>query len=604
MFIRESKTTNKKTGKVYVKHTLVESIRTEKGPRQRIIMTLGKLKLDRSLWKDLANGLDFYLNGNHKLEELSLFDLDENLLNELTQLRAVISHKKEREHNQKNLEPTPTKVIEQVNINSLTVTESRSLGPELVVYNTWKQLEFDKILIDCGFNKRELALAASVIWGRMIVPGSDLKTWRWVRESSSISDFFEADINKVHKDRIYEITDKLLEHKDVLEERLYKRQCEIFKTENTLFLFDLTNFYFEGKGEGNELAKRGKSKEKRSQNVLVSLALIVDQYGVPVKSKVYSGNVGEPQTLKEILEECGLIGSEHDFLTKPTLAMDRGIATKENIDFIKSHKFPYTVIERANTTKEFSSHFESNEGFKVITDAKGQKIHLKKVDNKVLCRSESRSEKETAMISKKVGRIIADLDKLEKSIAKGSIKDEVKIQQRIGKIRERHKGFDKLFEVHFDVDSHTISYSKKNQGTKLEGCYIIEHSQIEGDAEEIWRIYTTLTKVEAAFRSMKTDLGTRPVYHQGAERTQAHLFLSILAYHMLVNIERRLQETGCHQQWSTIRTQLDTHTRNVIQWENEKEEVQFKKISSTPEPVHFNIYQRLKIKNPLKDFRY
>ena len=607
MFIRESKTTNKKTDKVYIKHSLVESVRTERGPRQRLVMSLGKLDLDRDQWKDLALALELFLNGEHDLEHVSLYGLTKDLLAEITRQRAVIGHHQSRltkqsEDQGKSSQKSNNKNIQAVDLNTLSVSESRSLGPELLAHDAWKSLEFTSLLSDCGFNAKEVALAAAVIWGRLIQPGSDLATCRWLRESSSLADFFDADISRVHKDRIYSIADKLLAHKDKLEEYLYQKQCDLFNHQKTLFLFDLTNFYFEGKAAKNELAKRGKSKEKRSQNALVSLALIVDEHGFPVKSEVFEGNVSEPSTLKDILKSCGLLeDKEGDLPFRPILAMDRGIATNENIALIKELKFPYTVIQRANKTSEFKDEFAKMEGFKQIRDTKNQTIHLKKIGNQVLCRSEAREEKEKAMREQKITRATKDLDKLAKSISAGRIKKISTIHERLGRIKKTYSGFDKLFELNLAKDHSALNYKIKESPAHLTGCYIIEFDGIEGNEELIWRTYTTLTQVEAAFCSMKTDLGTRPVYHQGAERTKAHLFLSILAYHLLANIEHRLVLAGKPQKWHKLRLSLQNHRRSTLQWKDEAGEINFKKLSSLPEPVHMDIYHHLAIKNPLKD---
>ena len=607
MFIRESKTKNKKTGKVYIKHSLVESVRTERGPRQRLVMSLGKIELDRSQWKDLALTLELYLNGEHQLDHLSLYDLSEELIDEITRQRLVIGHHQLRLEQQEEAKSEVSdkqakKDIQQIDTNTLTVTQSRSLGPELVAHDAWKSLDFSSLLHDCGFNAKEVALAAAAIWGRLIQPGSDLSTWKWLRESSSLADFFDADISRVHKDRIYSIADKLLASKDQLEEQLYQKQCDLFNHQKTLFLFDLTNFYFEGKAEGNELAKRGKSKEKRNQNALVSLALIVDEHGFPVKSEVFEGNVGEPSTLKEILSSCGLLEEKQDELPfRPILAMDRGIATKENIALIKELHFPYTVIQRANKTPEFKDEFTQMEGFKQISDAKGQTIHLKKIGNQVLCRSDAREEKEKAMREQKIKRASKDLDALLKSISSGRVKKSTTIHERLGRIKKTYSGFNKLFALHLAEDHSSLTYTVKPAETHLTGCYIIEFDGIEGNEELIWRTYTTLTQVESAFCSMKTDLGTRPVYHQGAERTKAHLFLSILAYHLLANIEHRLLLAGKAQKWHKLRLSLQSHRRSTLQWKDESGSTFFKKLSTLPEPVHMDTYSQLAIKNPLKD---
>ncbi|SVD75661.1 uncharacterized protein METZ01_LOCUS428515, partial [marine metagenome] len=217
---------------------------------------------------------------------------------------------------------------------------------------------------------------------------------------------------------------------------------------------------------------------------------------------------------------------------------------------------------------EFREHFEKMEVFKTITDSKGQKIHLKKLEKQVLCVSESRAEKEQAMHDKKVTKTQSELEALGKSIASGRLKDRDTIRERIGKIKGKCSGFDKIFELEFSEDYKKLTYKTKPGTDFYVGCYVIEHDGVDGCEETIWRLYTTLTKVENAFRCMKTDLGTRPVYHQGAERTKGHLFLSILAYHMLANIDHRLLKQGSPMRWNKIRETLQSHRRSVVQWKD------------------------------------
>jgi transposase len=603
MYIRESKTKNKKTGKVYIKHTLVESVCTERGPRQRMILTLGRLTIEKAYWKDLALALEACLTGTEEVEYLAFYTLPEAVISEISYLKEVAMNYK-RKQASKNDSPSKEKVYQEIDVDSVKTCETSTLGPELVANQAWELLGFDKILAECSFSPKERARAAAVIWGRLIQPGSDLLTWRWLREQSCMSEFFEVDISRVHKDRIYEISDKLLANKDFLEKTLYERQNEIFPGRNTLFLFDLTNFYFEGRCEGNELAARGKSKEKRKENPLVSLALMVDQDGFPVKSKVYEGNVGEPKTLKEVLRESGLLDDES--LYKPTLAMDRGIATKENIALLREYNFPFVVIERADRRSDFKQEFIDLEGFETITDSKGQPIQIKKIGKKVLCRSEARRTKENAMSERWIKNAVSDLNQLKKSVDKGTFKKAEVIKARLAIICKRYCRFDDIFTLTHEADN-PISYTMTDIVEKedsLHGCYVIECDKVEGDAQLIWRTYTTLTKVESAFRSMKTDLGTRPVYHQGAKRTEAHLFLSILAYHMLINIEHRLKAKGNNSSWKTIRQALSNHCRTTVQWTNKEEEIWQKRTSDTPGTVARQIYCKLQIKNPLPDHVY
>jgi len=632
MFIRESKTTNKKTGKIYIKHSLIESVRTERGPRQRVVMTLGRLSLDRSLWKSLAFALESYLNGEQEAEHLDMFSLPQDLVEAIVFQRAAINSKRKVAAAVKD-EPAkdkkPSKMIQQIDVNSINAVENRSLGPELVAHNAWELLGVEELLRDCGFNDKEIALSASVIWGWLINPGSDLATWRWLREKSSMSDFFEADISRIHKDKINGIADKLLKHKDTLESKLYQRQSDLFSKGDTVFLFDLTNFYFEGNADGNKLAHRGKSKEKRSQNTLVSLALIVDEHGFPVRSKVFEGNISEPKTLEEVLKECGLLDKsvkgELPFL--PVLAMDRGIATKDNIAFVREKGFPFTVIERADKTKEFRKEFQSLEGFTQIKDSKGQTIHLKRIGSKVLCMSEARAEKEQAMLDKKIKKACRQLNSLAKSVTKWHVTETAgmavsdkkkskskkepqtvseRFHESLGKIKKSCSCFDKLFAYQFDEKEGTFSYQvvDDKEIAKLCGAYVIEYDKIDGSEEDIWRLYMTLNNVENAFRSMKSDLGTRPVYHHSAERTKAHLFLSILAYHMLRNIEYRYAEHGDAKRWSSLKETLSTHQRTRLTWADSDGQKWFKHHSARPEIKHNDIYFKLNVKNKLADHVY
>jgi transposase len=603
MFIRESKTKNKKTGKVYIKHSLVESVRTERGPRQHVVMTLGRLSVDREHWKKLATALEAFLSGKEELMYLAGFELSEEVLSEIARTRAVArTHTGRLSAAITTANSTLAPVYQEVDVMSVQCSDARTLGPELAAHQAWELLEFDELLGRCGFSPREQALAATVIWGRMIQPGSDISTWQWLRERSSLSEFFEADISRVHKDQVYKIADKLLLHKDQLEEELYERQCAMFSGRESLFLFDLTNFYFEGRCLENELAKRGKSKEKRQQNPLVSLALLVDQDGFPVRSKVYKGNVSEPMTLKEVLSGCGLLDSESLF--RPTVAMDRGIATQANIALLREYNFPFVVIERADRRHQYADEFIKREQFDTIEDSKGQKIHLKKMGDQVLCTSETRKEKEQAMADRWITKAEEDLKKLQQSVLKGHFKKSEIILDRLDKIKTRYPKFDESFAANYVEADKTLTYQQtenEDDPGRLHGCYVIEFDQVEGDAESIWRTYTTLTRVEAAFRSMKTDLGTRPVYHQGGKRTEAHLFLSILAYHMLINIEHRLKAVGENMRWHTLREHLASHQRSTIIWTNKEKETWSKRVSGTPEMRHLQIYGKLGITNPLKD---
>ncbi len=297
MFIREYVTYNKKTDTRYITHRLVEAIQTEKGPRQRIIMHLGTLLLPKSEWRHLAKVLESRLAGQVSLFEEEFPAIAAAADRAFEHFRFIQSERQERSAQKENRE------LVQVDVQSIGAGYSRSLGPELVASSFWDRLDFDQILTSSGFDVKELSLAKAVILARLLAPDSDYGTWRWLGQRTALAEMLPVDLTTVGKDAFYEIADDLYSRKEQLEKSLRDREVTLFSIDATLFLFDLTNAYFEGSCLKNDLAERGKSKEKRSDCPLVTLALVVDQLGFPVFSQIYSGNQSEPKTLTDILDE-------------------------------------------------------------------------------------------------------------------------------------------------------------------------------------------------------------------------------------------------------------------------------------------------------------
>jgi transposase len=620
MFIREYVTFNKKTNTRYVTHRLVEAIQTEKGPRQRIIMHLGTLALPKSEWRKLAKVLESRLAGQLSLVEAESPTIAEAADKAFDHYRFIQSQREDRASQKENRE------IVQVDVNSITTGYSRSLGPELVANSYWDRLDLDKILTSSGLNLKQLSLAKAVVIGRLVAPDSDYGTWQWLTQRTALSEMLPVDLTTAGKDAFYEIADELFHRKDLIEKRLREREITIFSITTTLFLYDLTNTYFEGTCQKNELAKRGKSKEKRSDCPLVTLALVVDQLGFPVFSQIYSGNQSEPKTLGDILDELCKEGGPLFNKHRPTIVMDRGIATKTNLDLLKTMEYPYIVVERREVEKDYIKEFETvRETFERIdlsrkeSPKKGNNnletaraVYVKKIPLedgcRVLCYSEGREQKERAINALQERRFLDALERLQKSVAKGSIRLVEKVAVRVGRLEERYSSAASRFDIIAHTDDtekkvETLTVVKKaieKERITINGCYVIETSHKDMAATEIWRSYITLTQVEGAFRSIKTDLGMRPVYHQIAERTKAHLFVSVLAYHLLVSIEHSLRLKGDHRRWSTIRDQLSTHQRNTIIFTDADDKIHHVRVSGTLEKEHREIYSLLEVKNPLK----
>jgi transposase len=291
-------------------------------------------------------------------------------------------------------------------------------------------------------------------------------------------------------------------------------------------------------------------------------------------------------------------------------------------------RYPYIAIERRETEKDYMNEFESvKETFERIEtsehkdriDAKTTEsdtnskcaVYVKKVSFeegcRLLCYSEGREQKELAIHTLKEKRFLEDFTRLQNSIAKGTIRMKEKIAHRVGRINERHASASHKYDIIMELDSTgnkvvTLKAVKKPDDAKkvsLFGCYVIETSHKDMSAKEVWKYYMRLANVEKAFRSMKSDLGIRPVLHQTAERTKAHLFISVLAYHLLISIEFELRKQGDSRSWATIREQLSTHQRNTVILTDAGNNIHHVRVSGMPEPEHQEIYRLLKVKDPL-----
>ena len=620
MFIRENKTKNKRTGDVYIKHVLVESVRANGQPRQRVVMGLGRLDLPRREWKKLAHALECQLSG-----QITLLEVNDKYIEDLA--LSLVSNNKLS----KRLDILETGAVQSdagngvsIDLGSVSTEKSRSVGAELVCQDTWGLLNFDEILKDCGFSQNQKAVAKALIFGRLISPGSERHTIEWFQKRSALSEIPECAVINTDKNIFYEIGDKLYENKDKLEEFLYKRQESLFPSNDfTVFLYDLTNTYMEGSCLSNSLAKRGHCKSKRSDCPLIALSVVVRNDGLLVTSHIYKGNQGEPETMTDMLNRLeSMFGydSPQLVLEKPTIIMDRGIATSDNVKILQERGYPYTVITREDQTEEYLEEFETARDTFEQIDALSHKftaygdenhVYVKKIGQdgdatcKVLCLSDGKAHKEDAIASKKDKRYLTDVEALSRSIQKGNIKNIDKIKAKLANHIKKHKTvadkYNAVIIQNADGKAQRIEVTPKStEPNPLSGCYVIESTHTELSAVEIWKLYMTQVHVESSFRAMKSELGMRPVYHQGDDRSAAHLFITVLAYHILSVIERRLAQLKDSRQWQTVRDVLSTHTRVSVVMKDYDGNIYHHRASGKPEDVHQDIYKKLGVKDPTK----
>ncbi len=542
MFIR--KDSHKKSGKEYITYKLVESTRTEKGPRQITLLNLGvDFSVPQSSWKDLCHLIEQSLRDS---VQLSFFPGNPELARTAEKLAQQIINRKLKGSFKDIPDIDP---FVEVDPKSLKNSQVRTVGGESICLDMIRQLDLEKKLLELGFNNKQLGLALGTIIGRLLSPGSDRSTFWWLQNQSALGELIGFDFNKTSLNRFYEVADLLLTKKKKIESFLYKKERDLFCTRESILLYDLTNTFFEGSGKYNDKAKRGRSKEKRSDAPLVTMGLVIDADGFPLRSEILDGNVSEPSTLSFML---GKLTPKQVSIEKATVVLDAGIATAANLEWLNSHHYDYIVVSR-------NKPFMPEEGeFEVIRDDPDNQVKVKLFKSvetdgwELYCHSTKREQKENAIKTLFQQRLEDELKKVDKALhSKNGTKKYDKVLQRVGRLKERYKKVAGLYQIEVKPDqdrnkaiSVEWTINKDKESKKLTGVYCLKTNKEEANARELWETYIMLTKIEAAFLSMKSTLGLRPVYHQKERRVDAHLFVTLLAYHVMHSINFRLRKAG------------------------------------------------------------
>ncbi len=607
MYIKKIKKSNKNSSKVYEYLHLVENIRTEKGPRQRLILNLGSVNIPSDQHKELANCIESLLTG-----QKALFSVDPEIekiatkaSNKIRTRRSEITMTDKKE----SLEsPQASSVYEQVDVLSLQASQLRSLGPEYVCHSIWNELRFNDVLFASGVSKHMLPVLEAQVIGRLTSPGSERHTHKWIEDLSAIWELTGKPL-KYSLSSLYRAGYTLFECKESLERHLSKQEKEIFSLPERMCFFDLTNTYFEGQMAENPKAKRGRSKEKRRDCKLLTLALVIDEHGFPKYSKLYPGNQGESKTLKQIIES--LVVANPALAKNRTVVMDAGIANAENIEYLKRNKFHYIVVNKGK--KDFST--DDTDQMEIIRKTDDCTIEVKRFEKDgevlLLCHSTAREGKDYGIRNRQETIFLERLQYFHDGLSqKNRTKSYPKILEMIGRLREKYPKASKLYDIevvpeagaHKKTKATAVLWNKRDKYkeiSKFDGCYVLRTDRLDLSDTEIWETYIMLTQIEGAFRSMKSHLGLRPIFHQNEKSANAHLFISVLAYHILHTIEYKLRQHGENRCWASIRESLSTHQRLTIEYnvkKNHKIVRQHMRVCSQPEPDHKNIYRLLGLK--------
>ena len=553
MFIRRTKTRSAaNSGKAYYSYRLVESRREGDRVRQITLLNLGRhFDVAQKDWPDLCSRLDQIVGNQAPLITVSL---DQGVEAVAQQIAAQLVARQPAD--------TARPEYAEVDVHSLEQVNPRSVGVEHVALDALRQLGLDALLEELGVPQITRKMITAQVVGRMAAPGSERATWKWLKDTSALEELIGLSFANLSVMRLYRAADVLLKHQDRIEDHLFRRVQDLLGFETTVTLYDLTNTYFEGQAKNIGKAKRGKSKEKRTDCPLLTLGLIVDGSGFVRRSRVFPGNAVEWRTLKEMLE--GLSAPPGALVV-----MDRGLATKENLEWLREEGYRYLVVSREGLRL-------TPQGDQVVTTAQGDEVHVMKVTDeaageaRLYCHSTLREAKERAILERSCKGLEGDLDKIRASLDKPRVdKRPEAIHQRVGKLRQRHSRVARHYSIQLVTDDKELCVTnlvweqKPQPGSMLSdpGVYCLRTNETSWDESTLWHTYMTLTDLESVFRSMKSELGMRPIYHFKEQRCDAHLFISVLAYQCVQFIRRRLKARGISHSWSTLRATLDNQRR-------------------------------------------
>ncbi len=595
MFIRKKKGAYK--GKTYINYQLVESVRTPQGPRQRVICSLGNLKARPwHEWLKLAHKVECALVG-----QMDLLETDDREVAEIVKSIELNQRRNQREL----LKQQDDDEIVAVRVNEIGTEQHREAGAVHVGYQFWKRLGFDEILAELGLDERARTLTCLMTMNRLFSPTSENAMPDWIRRTA-LGDILGVNLDRLAKDALYRNLDELYPHRMSIEASLAERERTLFNLDQTIFLYDLTSTYFEGAASQIPKAKHGYSRDKRPDCKQVVVGLVVNRDGFPLAHEIFEGNIRDHKTLPEMLD---LLGKRVRLEAGSTVVVDRGMAFDENLEQIRARDLRYIVASRQKERDQWLGEFEDGHGFETIELTSSPtnpsqkktpvKVKMKRTDNEthVLCLSAGRKEKDRAIRVKQEKRLLADLARLEKRVMDGRLVKPEKIGEAIGRLKERYPRVARYYRIEYDAETKSFSSqlnaTKRTVAESLDGSYMLKTDRKDLSAEESWRIYTLLTRAEEAFRTMKSPLAERPIFHHLQRRVETHIFLCLLAYHLLAAIEKTLRDRGCHTSFATIREQLKNHeVCTTVLPAADGRELRIRK-ASNPEPHHTQLYELL-----------
>jgi transposase len=542
MYLRH--TTRRKDGKTHVYWQLVRSVRHGGKVVQETVAQLGELDGEgRARAKALARSIS---GRGEEFCQGQLFDGGE-----------------------------PAKAL-AVKLDAVRLERSRSFGAVWLGWLLWRALGLAELLSELLPPKREGVgwgeVIAILVIGRLCEPSSELQVAeRWYR-TTALEDLLGVRTENIYDERLYRALDRVLPHKEAMEQHLVKRLGELFEIDYDLLLYDVTSTYFEGVADP-EIAQRGYSRDHRPDCVQVNIALVVTREGMPLGYEIFSGNTTDVSTVKQIVESM-----ENRFgKVNRVWVMDRGMVSAENIAWLNTTKRRYVIGTARAELKRWAKQLADKTDWRQIREDVEIKICSGPDGSEtfLLCRSASRMEKEKAMHERFSKRIEEGLQSLAQRIEKSrKLLDRGELERQIGRLLERNSRAAARYSIAISEDDSVpaklkltwITRSEWEDWAKLtEGTYILRSNIHDWTDEELWKTYIQLSEAEAAFRIQKSDLCIRPIWHHKQERIKAHILICFLAYALWKTLQKWQSRAGLGDSPRTILTELSrVHSADVV----------------------------------------
>ncbi len=518
MFLRPNRRT--KDGKDHSYWSLVETVRTVDGPRQKTLCYLGELNDSTQVrW----------------LKTIEVF----NEQGEAQQLKLFPSHVEP---------PADDPQVARVLLNRVRLERTRQFGACYLGLELWKRLQLDRFFestVDSEYAEVPWSrVAALLAINRLCAPGSELAIEERWYPSTALDDLLGIEEGKINDTRLYRCLDHILPQKTKLEQHLKQRYGELFGAEFDVLLYDLTSTYVEGAAEKNPMMRRGYSRDHRPDCEQMVIALIVNSEGFPFSYETFDGNRADVSTMETILR---MVERKYG-KARRIWVMDRGIVSEENLQAIRRRGGQYLVGTPRSQMKHFEKELLQDNWTRVRPEVEIKQVAIPQGEETyVLCRTAGRKEKEKAIRNRFSTRMEDTLNGLAKAIATGRLKDRHKMERRLGRIQARHSQVNDLYQVALrDTPDGVrliweLKADRKDWRELREGAYMLRTNLKADTAEQLWSQYMQLTEAEASFRALKSELSIRPLFHQKERRVKAHVMVAFLGYALWVTLKHVLK---------------------------------------------------------------